>query len=272
MPLDTFEVAAGTTAGTKHRRGPLEPNQDAVLVHRSPTLVTLTVSDGLSACPNSDVAARLQVGWFTQLIHQHVVGNGEALDQDVWEYIAAAFAYRICTNAQWLPRPLDSSVADMWAATVASIVVTPDLTHFVSFGDARFLVNGELHVIEAANTSRNQPACPAYLVVPSTLDQDDLKFSVFTRPTAEIESAVVATDGLDHLIKAIGRTYPGTTEKIPGLSHLWGCDELFKQGGMDNWLHYLGRDHRKRGNVLSGGRLWDDLAIATIRRRQSTEG
>ena len=268
--LDSFETTAGTTAGLKHRKGALANNQDAILVHGSASLLTLTVSDGLSAAPHSFVASDQQVTWFTQLAHQFAL-SGDGFDDVVWHKFADEIANRIRTVANWSHLPLKEAVAHTWAATLASIVIGPEFTHFVAFGDARFLINEELVVIEAANTDENQPSCPAYLVVPSTLDDDQLRFTVTTRRTEEIEHAAVATDGLDYLIKSIGKLYPGTSERIPALTHLWESNELFAPNGMDNWLNYLGRDYRKPGNVLSGGKLADDLAIGVARRKKTME-
>jgi hypothetical protein len=268
--LDSFETAAGTTAGNKHRGGILQSNQDAVLVHRTPELLTLTVSDGVSAAPRSHVASDQQVEWFTQLAHAHAL-TGEKFDEDVWHKFADEIANRIRTIASWSHLTLEEAVARTWAATIGSIVIGPEFTHLVAFGDVRFLLNGELIVIEAANTENNQPACVAYLVVPSTLPIECLKFTVITRRTEEIENAAIATDGLDYLIKSIGKRYPGTTEKIPGLSHMWEEDKLYEPQGPDNWLTYLARDYRKPGNPLTGGKLYDDLAFAATRRKRTLE-
>ncbi len=268
--LDSFETAAGTTAGGKHRSGILQSNQDAVLVHRSPSLLTLTVSDGVSAAPRSHVASDQQVEWFTQLAHTHAL-TGEKFDDDVWHKFANEIANRIRTIASWSHLSLEEAVAQTWAATLGSVVIGPEFTHFTAFGDARFLINGELVTIEAANTENNQPACVAYLVVPSTLPAECLKFTVITRRTEEIMHAAVATDGLDYLIKAAGKRYPGTSEKIPGLSFMWESDKLYEPQGPDNWLTYLARDYRKPGNPLTGGKLIDDLAFAATRRKQTSE-
>lgn len=264
--LDQFETTAGTTAGTKHRRGVLENNQDHVVVHYTSRLRSLVISDGVGQSPGSYVASNRQAVWMTQLVHAHALAGGR-FDDDIWTAFAEEMANRIRTNAGWSYLPLEKEIAHTWTATVGGIIMGPELTHLAAFGDPFFVLNGEVITCETANAALNQPAAVSYLVVPSTLPASELRFKVITVPTSTVENAVVATDGLKYLQRAIGRTYPGTDEVIPDLSYLWTCDELFKPNGMDNWLNYLARDWQKRGNVLSGGRLTDDLAVAVARHR-----
>ena len=264
--LDLFETTAGTTAGTKHRRGVLERNQDNVLVYGTNSLLSLVVSDGVSQSPDSYVASNRQSVWLTQLAHAHALAGGKFTD-DIWNSFAQEMADRIRTNAGWSHLPLEEEIANAWTATIGGAFVGPELTHLVAFGDLTFVHNGEVITFEAANVAKNQPAAVSYLVVPSTLPASELCFKVVTVPTPDVKSLVVATDGLKYLQKAVGRKYPGTDEVIPDLPYLWECDELFTPHGMDNWLNYLARDWQKPGNVLSGGKLTDDLAVAVARRK-----
>lgn len=269
--LDSFETASGTTAGNKHRRGQLEPNQDAVLVHGTDKLLTLSSADGCGSSRDAHVASTLQVDWFTQMTHLYSLTEGD-FDEEVWQGIAEEMGNRIRLNASWSHLSVNDAVARYWSATILGIVMGPKLTHFVAFGDGRFVVNGELIVIKAANEDENQPAYPGYLVASSTLPETTLKFTVLTRPTEDIEHALVATDGLDYLIEAEGKLIPGTTDRIPGLSYFWENDELFADPlACANWLNYAARDIRKTGNVLSGGKLYDDIAIASVRRKKNPE-
>lgn len=268
--LHTFQFAAGTTAGSKHRRGPLESNQDSFLVHSSEDLLTLSVSDGCGSTPNSDVASRLQCSWFTQLCHSYAA-SGITFDDSAWAKMADEIAERIRINAQWQHLPLAKAVQNTWTATILGMVVTPEFTHFVAFGDGCFIINGERIRINAANEANNQPAYPGYLVAPSTIPAELLKFSVFTRPTNEIMHAVVATDGLDYLIQSEGKTIPGTDREIPPVSYLWDGDLFAKPKAVTNWLNLVARDHRKTEPFpITGGRLADDLAFGVIRRRGHT--
>lgn len=284
--MHTFEVAAGTTAGAKHRRGALESNQDSILAHHSKDLLTLVASDGCGSTANADVGSRLLCSWFTQLCHSYVQ-SGITLDDSAWFKMTSEIAERIRINAQWQHLPAMKAVQDTWTATILGMVVTPELTHFVAFGDGYFIINGgvidirvelekrrqkaEAEAGHAATQPSNAPPYIAYKVAPSTLPAQLLEFMVITRPTNEIQHGGIATDGLEYLIRSEGKTIPGTDRKIPPVSYLWEGDLFAKPKAATNWLNLVGRDYRRTEPFpITGGRLADDLAFGVIRRRGTT--
>jgi hypothetical protein len=211
------------------------------------------------------------VDWFTQMTHLYSLTEG-SFDEGVWQGIAEEMGNRIRLNASWSHLSITDAVARYWSATILGIVMGPKFTNLVAFGDGRFVVNGESIIIAAADESKNQPAYPGYLVAKSTLPGTALKFTVLTRPTDEIEHALVATDGLDYLVKAEGKLVPGTSDRVPPISYFWEADELFVDPlACGNLLNYVARDIRKPGNVLSGGKVYDDVAIASVRRKKNPE-
>lgn len=272
--LDSFEIATGTTAGSKHRRGLLTPNQSAALGYRSEGLITGVISDGGSEAPLSHVASPLHAEWFTGLTHEHAL-SGKPFDEDAWRHIANEIAARILQNARWSHLPEDEAIRRMWAATVGGFVLTPEFTHLAMFGDGRFYINGKPIVFDEAMQIKGQPApaYPCYLVSASIIPTELLQFRVLTFPTAEVQHAVAADDGLDYLLKSTGKKVPGFDDHIPGPSYLWETDELFRRSdALDTWLNFIGRDWQKKsGNPLVGGRLQDDLAIAVVRRKKTSE-
>lgn len=272
MP-NSFELATGTTTGAKHRRGLLAHNQDAVLGYVSEQLIIGAVADGSSSSPQSHVASALQVDWFTQLIHEHAT-TGKPFDESVWDAIGNEIAARILWNASRSHLSSNEAIRNMWAATVGGIVIGPEFTHLAFFGDGRFYLNGELIVIEAAMEVKGQPApaYPCYLVSKSIIPTELIRFHVRTFPTAEVNSAAVLTDGLDYYLQSVGKKVPGFEDRIPPPSFLWETDKLYTNpDALGQWLNFIGRDWKKSGNPLAGGRLTDDLAIAVARRKKTTE-
>ena len=268
-----FELAAGTTTGAKHRRGALERNQDAVLTHTTENLLTAVVADGSSSSPRSYVASALQADWFTQLAHEHAA-TGKPFDESVWDAIAAEIAERIKWNASRSPLPLKAAIRTTWAATLTGVVLGPEFTYLACFGDGRFYLNGELIVVAAAGEINDQPApaYPCYLVTGTTLPEEALRFQVLTFPTAQVTSAVALTDGHDDYLNAVGKRVPGVEDRIPPPSFIWETDKLYTNTGEgDRWLNFIARDWRMPGNVLAGGRVFDDYSFAAIRRKKTTE-
>ncbi len=272
--LDLFELATGTTPGMKHRRGLPARNQDSVLGHVTEHLISGVVADGSSSSPQSYVASALQVEWLTQLVHAHAA-TGKPFDEGVWNAIGNEIATRLLWIADKSHLPANQAIRNMWAATVGGVLIGPEFTHLIFFGDGRFYLNGELIVIEAAMEVRGQPApaYPCYLVSESIIPIELIRFHVHTFPTAEVESAAALTDGLDDYLKAVGKKVPGFPDQlIPPPSYFWEADTLYaKPGAFDQWLNFIGRDWKKPGNPLAGGRLTDDLALAVARRKKTAE-
>lgn len=266
-----FATAWGTTPGKKHRGPVLTRNQDSHAVHGTESLLTLTVSDGVSEAPLSHLGSGLLAEWATELMH--AFADTDLTDPRIWEAIANQLADRIRTVAGWSYKSLKEAVLETWVATIGSIAIGPEYTILAAFGNPRFYVNGELIAFDDANIEKHQPACVAYLVVESTLPDTELCFKLVVYRTEDLEHALVASDGLDDVIEAEGtRIACGRGARVQPISYFWENDEFFVDpGALTGYLDRMGRDMVSPGDILLGGKLSDDVTICVARRTPISE-
>lgn len=146
-------------------------------------------------------------------------------------------------------------VNDYLLFTIVGTLVTPSETVTFSMGDGVIAVNGELNQIPVYPD--NAPPYLAYgLYCP-----DAVSFEIRDRlPTLEVESILIATDGIDDLVKV---------EKV---NQFWQEDRYFKNSdAIRRKLTMLNREEikpnwNKRELVKRSGVLSDDTTLVVIRR------
>ncbi|MCC6748462.1 MAG: protein phosphatase 2C domain-containing protein [Deltaproteobacteria bacterium] len=199
-----FAVASGSVTGREHRRLHRN-NQDGLAFSANPRHLVAAVSDGCSAGRSSEVAARLSVSWLCAWLPRYVERAADLGDPERLAAVSRGLESFLGGLAEGL-RPeaaaLPATVQDLCLATVLAVMVDETHTAIFGAGDGLYSVNGRLHVLDAGPD--NRPAYLGYRLLarrdvawagpPPALVLHEL------RPTCEVESLLLGTDGLLDLL------------------------------------------------------------------------
>jgi len=172
---------------------------------------------------------------------------------------------RLATLASQLGPDSAAACEQLLLFTVVGAAVAQDESFTFSLGDGLWALNGAEHRL--GPFPGNAPPYLAY----GLLDPTGPRFEIGGRlPTSELESALVATDGLVDLADAGDRNLPGRAEKVGPLSQFWREDRFFKNpDSLRRRLAVAARDAVRLEAVPARdpGLLPDDTTVAVIRRR-----
>jgi hypothetical protein len=161
---------------------------------------------------------------------------------------------------------LSATVSDYFLFTVIAMFATEEQTIVFGNGDGTAHVNNnEVYRGEFAN---NAPPYLAYGLVPSSLEDVDpalLRFQLHAAlPTAQVDTALLATDGILSLVDDPAQLLPGRSEGFGPLSQFWEEDRYFTNADALRRRLFLAN----RDTPGSPGLLIDDTTIIAIRRRK----
>ncbi len=248
---DQFEYANGSIIGRNHVLTS-KNNQDAYRVVTQKAFITAVVCDGCGSGKHSEVGAKLGARMVSSaiadLLHQETISNPE-----FWNLLKINLLQKLKDFVELVNGDLEF-VNDYLLFTIVGAVITPSETVTFSMGDGAIALNGKLTQIPAYPD--NAPPYLAYgLYRPDSID-----FEIRDRiPTPELESILIATDGIDDLIK------------VENISQFWQEDKYFKNSdAIRRKLSMLNReeikpDWNKRELVKRSGILSDDTTIIAIR-------
>ncbi len=284
-----FEMAAGTTTGSMHRRVD-KNNQDAYGMTQLPNMLLAIVSDGASKgfmgpmgdWTHSEVGAQLSTRWLLFLVQKYCtkfLQRPHQLSEDspfpYWEDIRQELIYLLQQCAVHMDGNIVERIVDYFLCTVLGVMVTPYGICTFSIGDGVFILNGDVHII--GPFPDNKPPYPAYAITGSTITegrQNLLSFTVNYLPVTDLRSLVVGTDGLVDLVDLSGHTIPGTSEAVGPITQLWTDDSHFTNPvALTRYLSRVNRhsvqlDRQAVKLVSHTGLLKDDTTCVVIRRRR----
>lgn len=290
MISDDFEVAAGSVIGRDHLR-PFgwRNNQDSYAIQSSSDFIVAVVTDGCGSEAKSEVGAvlgaRLVAEAVTRELHELYLGLGRHLDLDrdipigllsgFWSTVRWRVLDTIERLAMNMGPRMRETIFDHFLFTVNGVALTSHRATFFAIGDGVTFLNGVQ--IPHPTFENNAPAYLTYTALKGPGDLDPANDFRITKviPTEEVETILIGTDGVLHLIAAEEATLPGRSEIVGCVSQFWTEDKYFKNPDMlrrrlalmnaedvrPNWdERTIARDH---------GRLPDDTTIIAIRRKSS---
>lgn len=265
------------------------------------------VSDGVSSCITSEVGSQLAVRIVSaklasefsrvQIVLKARLEGGSPIDKDplplaFWRrFDANAYApfSALLTMLSTSDAEFRQNMRELFIFTTLGILHTEEFGSWV-FGprgsDGVFAVNGEVTVLKPQ--SGNKPISPIYRFVPNEFqNQPELMDTIVHRYflPGELQSFLIGTDGVEHLIKAEGKKIPGRKEKVRPLDDFWNDPEFLVDDTLLLYLRQLNTqwpkvmrpsDEQKAAGkecrlVIEPRLLLDDTTVI-IGRRISDEG
>ena len=235
----SFLVSGGSVPGSDHTAPLRRSNcQDAFGVLQSDDIVVAVVADGNGSEPNSEVGAKLGASLMLNMLSTHLtrcVGRflegmnasdaaclfRQAIrraEQDMLSQI------RVLANAL-VPSggSFSETVKQNFLFTLLGAIVTKDWSGVFYVGDGVYALNGE--VTRLGPFTENKPPYPAYQLF-STEDYDSDSPLVRANlgivvPTEDVDSILIGTDGVEHLIAAEESKLSGRSDAVGPLSQFW---------------------------------------------------
>jgi serine/threonine protein phosphatase PrpC len=270
--INSFEYAFGSIIGRNHVLAG-KNNQDAYGVVSNEKFIIAVVCDGCGSSKHSEVGAklgaRLVINAIADLLSQLPNQDIEISKPEFWDSVKLNLLQKlkdfvILSNGEKelasvgaiheLPLQREF-VNDYLLFTILGAVITETETVTFSMGDGAIAVNGELNQIPAYPDN-----APPYLAY-GLYKPDAINFEIRDRlPTSELKSLLIATDGIDDLIK------------VEDINQFWQSDHYFRNpDAIRRKLAMLNREetkpdwHRKE-LIKRSGVLSDDTTLGVIRK------
>ena len=262
-------LAAGSVVGRDHRTRNIN-GHDAYWVVQDAEAVVAVACDGCGSGAHSEVGSKIGARLIAHAVRAQI-GQGvlpadlsrmlERVRQDVLAQL------RVLANA--MGSGLSQTVNDYFLFTTVAAVVTAERSVIFANGDGLAVVNGE--TVLRGECAGNAPPYLAYGLVPSSLDgirPAALGFEICSElPTVELQSFLLATDGLVPIFDDCEQKMPGTHEAFGPISQFWEQDRYFANA--DNVRRRLYLANREvRGEH---GLLFDDTTVVVARRVPTKE-
>jgi len=265
-----FEYASGSIIGRNHVFAG-KNNQDAYRIVANEKFIIAVVCDGCGSGKHSEVGAklgaRLVINAIADLLNQSPDQDLEIAKPEFWDSVKINLLQKLKDfvvlfngNHELVGAihelPLQREfVNDYLLSTIVGSVITPSETVTFSMGDGTIAINGKF--TEIPPYADNAPPYLAYgLYKPEAINFEirDLL------PTSELESLLIATDGISDLVK------------VEDINQFWQEDRYFKNpDAIRRKLAMLNReeakpDWNKRELIKRSGVLSDDTSLVVIRR------
>lgn len=249
-----FEFASGSIIGRNHVLAG-KNNQDTYQISVNENFITAVVCDGCGSGKHSEVGAKLGAKLVIEEISNLFNQDAESLSNpEFWDLVKLNLLQKL-KDFVLLTNGDIEFVNNYLLFTILGAVITERETIAFSMGDGAIAINGKLNQIP--HYPDNAPPYLAY----GLYKPDAINFEIRDRlPTCELESLLIATDGIDDLIA------------VEDIAQFWKEDRYFKNpDAIRRKLAMLNREevkpdwHRKELTKRSGV-LSDDTSLVVIRR------
>lgn len=270
---DTFDLAAGSVAGREHRAS-LRNGHDAFSMAATNGLLAAVVCDGCGSGEHSEVGAKLGARMVVCEILRYWNMDERCFREGQIDRGLTNVRRSLLGQMQNLGIAMGGSysrnVSEYFLFTVMGIVVTHDHAFVFGCGDGVFAVNGKATVISAPGNA------PEYLGY-SLVENERKLAPIFTihavMPAKDLQTALVATDGLLAFMEASEKRVPGQEEAVGPISQFWEQDRYFSNPfSIQRRLNLVNRsvqhvDYEEKRLVEEHGHLADDTTLAVLRRK-----
>ena len=252
-----FEYASGSIIGRNHVFAG-KNNQDAYRIVANEKFIIVVVCDGCGSGKHSEVGAKLGARLVTNaiadLLNQSPDQDLEIAKPEFWDSVKINLLQKLKDFVVISNGDLEF-VNDYLLFTILGFVITSSETVTFSMGDGAIAINGKF--TEIPPYADNAPPYLAY----GLHKPEAINFEIRDRlPTSELESLLIATDGISDLVK------------VEDINQFWEEVRYFKNpDAIRRKLAMLNReeakpDWNKRELIKRSGVLSDDTSLVVIRR------
>jgi serine/threonine protein phosphatase PrpC len=256
-----FKCTSGSIIGRNHVLVN-KNNQDAYRVMVQDRFIAAVVCDGCSGGIHSEVGAKLGARMLTEMIadllspdlSQDSHPNLGISEPEFWQILKINLLKKFKDFVTITSGDMEF-VNDYLLFTIVGALITPRETVTFYMGDGAIALNGKLYQIPPYPDN-----APPYLAY-GLYRADAIDFKICHRiPTSEVESILIATDGIDDLIE------------VESVEQFWQEERYFKNpDALRRKLAMLNReevkpDWQKRELIKRSGVLSDDTTFVVIRR------
>ena len=255
--VNSLEYAIGSIIGRNHVLAG-KNNQDAYRIVSNEKFIIAVVCDGCGSGKHSEVGAklgaRLVINAIADLLNQSADRDVEISKPEFWDSVKINLLQKLKDFVALSNGDLEF-VNDYLLFTILGSVITSSETVTFSMGDGAIAINGKF--TEIPPYADNAPPYLAY----GLYKPEAINFEIRDRlPTSELESLLIATDGIDDLVK------------VEDIHQFWQEDRYFKNpDAIRRKLAMLNReeikpDWHKKELTKRSGVLSDDTTFVVIRR------
>ena len=259
--VNSLEYAIGSIIGRNHVLAG-KNNQDAYRIVSNEKFIIAVVCDGCGSGKHSEVGAklgaRLVINAIADLLNQSADRDVEISKPEFWDSVKINLLQKLKDFVALSNGDLEF-VNDYLLFTILGSVITSSETVTFSMGDGAIAINGKF--TEIPPYADNAPPYLAY----GLYKPEAINFEIRDRlPTSELESLLIATDGIDDLVK------------VEDIHQFWQEDRYFKNpDAIRRKLAMLNReeikpDWHKKELTKRSGVLSDDTTFVVIRRPSPT--
>ena len=264
-----FDIAGGSVIGREHYLRGIN-NQDAFALHIGEKMIVTAVSDGCSAQDHTEVGSKLGVRILVQSVRRFSAKFLEGNHEEFWKCVKSEMLERVFNIIGLVSFNQVDQVYDLiyryFLFTIVGTIITEDRTIVFTFGDGFYSINGIDTIIDLQDTK-----IPMYTV--AGWNVDEINFTVRENiKTDDLETILLATDGIQYLIDSQDRNIPGKKDLMGSVSQFWENDHYFKNP--DNIRRKLALMSRDSHKVIVGemvreqGLLADDTTLMVLRRKK----
>ncbi|KKU07462.1 MAG: hypothetical protein UX09_C0029G0001 [Candidatus Uhrbacteria bacterium GW2011_GWE2_45_35] len=265
----TFELIHGSITGREHRLIGRN-NQDASHLVFDERHLVAVVCDGCGSGLSSECGARLGARLVVETLFRHArqVRVPEELSAAAGERILERTRLDVLAGIRILAGNLGPSLSEVvenfFLFTVIGVWLSPTSAIFFALGDGVIEINRER--FELGPFPNNAPPYLAYSLFETMNERPPLRFQIIkTLPAEELQSFLLASDGLTDYLAAERLAVPDREELVGNLDKFYQDDKFYKNPDMLR-RHLAIVNRSLTGGA--GGRLADDTTMIVGRRRQ----
>ncbi len=274
--MTDFQFAQGSVIGRDHKFAGRN-NQDGIYTLHDKDCFIAVVTDGCGSGSDSEIGAKLGARiiaeeFLRQEKHRsffdikHRVKSFVDIDAVNENIIFRLNQLLIATISR--DSNVKSFVHNNFLFTAVGVCITPNITYFFNCGDGMVVINEEVHSYEPFEG--NLPPYLGYQLLDKMSDCALRKASKLKIThcfnTSELDSFLIATDGIDHFVNARKKLLPGKKQPLGDISQFWKNDKFFLNTDMVRRKLTMANTS-KRGVK---GLLFDDTTLVAGRRITTT--
>jgi hypothetical protein len=257
-----YQLAGGSTIGRDHRMVP-KNNQDSWSIWKYDNLTVGIVADGCGSGMHSEVGAKLGV----QMLGVALRSEHQRYGQINWPRVQRNMLTQLDSVAQMMGDDYRKIVESYMLFTLLGVIIDNERATFFALGDGTIIINGE-----ALSIGPFQNNAPPYLGYGLLLDKLTIEANavalqpVCDLPIAQVASFLIATDGIDDVVRNDHGTLPGLGKPVGSIEQFWQNDRYFGNNPelLSRQLKLIGRDWP--AVQPQPGLLGDDTTIIVGRR------